>query len=220
MMASDQTIQTSKEEQKRMKKVIAALMIAIMSVMVAGCGNLPTSAQDAIQDANQKKQENVKNLMQQDSVQIDQSIERKNIAQRITVTNRPDQVSWIYLMGDDATIVSRLPLRGKATSGNKRLTSDEMKITCDGGEYSQDCFIKAPDDMGTYGSSGDYVFFFTPNGMLVQWSGHYLMTSEPYMLNPQTKQIEYTVDTTEMAKVAAYKEQIKNTPLDKAKGGQ
>lgn len=204
-----------------MKKALIGMLLA-MTVILAGCGaevgsNGPTKS---IEDVNRDKQKNAENLMNQDNVKIDQSIERKNIAQRIKVTNKLDQVSWIYLMGDDSNIVARFPLRGKATSGGKHLTSEEMKVSCDKGESYGDCWIEAPDDMGTYGHSGDYIFFFTPNGMLVQWNGKYLMTSEPYQINPQTKKIEYTVDAEEMAKIAMYKKQIADTPLDKAKGGQ
>ena len=50
------------------------------------------------------------------------------------------------------------------------------------GEWKGDKELPSPSDEGTYGHSGEYVFFWTPAGQYIQWNGKYLYSDKPFRL--------------------------------------
>ena len=78
-------------------------------------------------------------------------------------------------------------VKGKITSGGKRLTRPDYVDLMDS---CTDCVREAPSDEGTYGRSGEYVFFWTTNGQYVQWNGGYLYSDKPFRTNIKPLVIE------------------------------
>jgi hypothetical protein len=163
--------------------------------------------------ANQNKQKLQQSATVMESVGVPQfnySVERENIAKRLEVTNNPNLLQWIYPMSA-GRVIGRFPVRGKVTSGAKRLTSSEMTTRIDGGEYNEDTMTEAPDEMGTYGSSGEYIFWFDPAGNYHQHKGDYFLSTEPYKLDTGNGTISVEIDQAEKAKVGQYDAQTKAT---------
>lgn len=195
-----------------MKKSLTLGMVGLLltTSLLAACSESSTpSAQQTMDEQNKKKQEQAAKVMNTVEVPtFNYSVERENIAKRLEVTNDPNLLQWIYPMSA-GRVIGRFPVRGKVTSGSKRLTSTEMKIKIDGGQYDQDTFVEAPDEMGAYGSSGDYVFWFDPSGQYHQHRGDYFLTTEPYKLDLGNGTISVDVDQNELNKVAEYDKQSK-----------
>lgn len=196
------------------KKIIAGIIgLTVLLVPLAGCiEDVKPSADQVMQQQSQNKKVQAANMMEKTPTpSFDRSLERENIINRLKVTNDPNQLTWIYPMSA-GRVIGRFPVRGKITSGNKRLTSTQMYRN-DLGDTGE-----SPDEMGAYGSSGDYVFWFDPSGQGVfQHRGDYFVTPVPYKIDLGYGTISYEVDSNEEAKRSTYEEQIKN---NKIKGGE
>ena len=173
-----------------MKKTLLLLsLIAIVGLGITGCSlDTPSPVGTAAQE-QQQEQQAVKDNQQKLAVavplpQLNNSLERINIKKRLETFDNPNKVSYIYLV-NFGKVMAFYTIKGKITSGNKRLTSDQTLNPCDGGEYNQDCIMSAPELDGTYGTSAPYIFFWTTEGVYVQWSGDYMLVDQPLKLTTQ-----------------------------------
>jgi len=120
-----------------------------------------------------------------DSIKFTENAEIINIKARLELTSSLSKIGYIVLMNQSGQPVAYHTVKGKVTSGGKRLTSPQQFSS---GGVS----LVAPSDEGTYGSSGEYIFFWTPQGQYVQWNGNYLYSDQPIRLR-----IEPLIITTE-----------------------
>lgn len=201
-----------------MKKngLIALLSILVLSLMLSGC--TVTESQKVMMDQNQKKMDEAAKLMKTVPVpQLNYSLERQNISERLITTNDPAMLMWIYPMSA-GRVIGRFPVRGKVTSGSKRLTATQQLIPFSQKANSDSSTVEyhltdAPDEMGTYGSSGDYIFWFDPAGRYQQFKGDYFESQVPYQIEKGFGTIQSEVDATEEAKRAQYQKDIKDNPI-------
>lgn len=108
------------------------------------------------------------------------SLERANISKRLTSFQDPAKVSYIYLTSY-GHIMAFYTVKGKVTSGGKRLTPSIGDTGCG---YQNPCTAtELPELDGTYGTSGQYIFFWTTDGTYVQWNGEYMLSDNPLQLN-------------------------------------
>jgi len=121
-------------------------------------------------------------LAQVPAPQLENSLERQNISKRLTTFSDPAKISYIYLV-NYGRVMAYYVVKGKITSGGKRLTPQSQFVDCDKGEFHGDCDAEAPELDGTYGSSNPYIFFWTTDGVYVQWSGDYMLTDQPLHLS-------------------------------------
>lgn len=163
-----------------MRKIGIAL-VATSALLLAACEpNAPanpaktTQAQKAAEAAN--------------SIQFSENAEIDNIKRRLELTSNPGQIGFVLLLNEMGKPVMYTSVKGKITSGGKRLTSPQ-EVKCldvaDGVGCSQQ-MIEAPSDEGTYGSSNPYIFFWTVDGQYIQWSGKYLYSDKPFRIDDPT----------------------------------
>lgn len=113
---------------------------------------------------------------------LENSLERQNISNRLTLFSNPSKISYIYLTSF-GKVMAFYTVKGKITSGSKRLTSADQII--DDGDYSDadtKKVVAAPELDGTYGNSADYIYFWTTDGTYVQWNGEYMLADQPLQL--------------------------------------
>lgn len=171
-----------------MKKILS---FALVVALVFGAFQLTPKAQACWfcnSDAtNQKQNEEQTVANNQAKLQIavpipslENSLERLNISKRLQMWNDPAKVSYIYLTSY-GKVMAFYVVKGKVTSGNKRLTAPQNQI---GTNVSapEVLSMEAPELDGTYGSSSPYVFFWTTDGTYVQWSGEYMLSDQPLTL--------------------------------------
>lgn len=172
-----------------MKKIFL-LGIPLLAVALLGDGCVDSSSatiqgseQAQVQEAHERQIEAVP------IPRLDNSLERINISKRLSTFDDPNKVSYVYLI-NYGRIMAFYTIKGKVTSGGKRLTSTEVveqRGSCN--NYAGDnCSLavhEAPELDGSYGSSAPYIFFWTTDGAYVQWSGDYMLVDQPLKLATQ-----------------------------------
>lgn len=115
------------------------------------------------------------------SIRFDANAEIESITRRLELTSNPGLVGFILLLNDAGQPILYTTVKGKVTSGGKRLSNPGWCPMVNG-----DC----PSDEGTFGSSNPYIYFWTEVGQYVQWSGDYLYSDKPIRPNIEPLVIE------------------------------
>lgn len=190
-----------------MKRVVknGALLILVGTIL-SGCDPEASPAQRQLDFQNEQKMEQAVSLSNKVKIpDIDLSLERQNIVDRTKALSDPSKIMWLYVL-TDGVIIDRVPVRGKVTNGSKRLTSATSFTKAQQGGYINDVIVEAPDEVGVYGTSGDFVFWFDPKGDIYQTNSSYYLKPHPYKYTD--KKILSEIDQNEESKIPGYKKQI------------
>ena len=153
----------------RVRSTVLCSAIIATSVMLSGCPDERPSEKN-IQAEKAKEAAN--------SISFAENAEIENIKKRLELTANPGLLGYIVLLNQSGQPVFYTPVKGKITSGSKRLTASDRYSP-----QGTNGFIRqAPSDEGTYGSSGEYVFFWTTGGQYIQWNGMYMYSDKPIRL--------------------------------------
>lgn len=125
---------------------------------------------------------------------IDYSLERYNLIKRAYCVNGQREkantlicavdkpLGYIVLFTDSGAVVGSFIVDGKVSSLNSYLTPDSEYYEWSSGSYSaKNKWL--PDVDGTYGSNDNGVFFFTSDGKYVEWTGTYLYSDIPFVVD-------------------------------------
>lgn len=161
-----------------------------IALIAGGCDTSGSSGQtqnqeSAVTESNQQK------LLQDVPIpQLDHSIERKNLAERLTRFNTTDKVSYIYLI-NYGKVMAFYTVKGKVSSVNSLLTTPQQIIQkCDGAAACERYVVDSPDIDGSYGSNGDAIFFFDTANNYIEWKGDYMLSDSPLKLTQQPELIQ------------------------------
>ncbi len=179
-----------------MRKItIAAIFLAAATSgmlfygVASACGGWFEPSCDTASGQAQVQQETVaqtmnKLMVQVPAPQLENSLERQNISKRLTVFSDPAKISYIYLV-NYGHVMAYYVVKGKITSGGKRLTPQNQIVNTDNGGAPYTQVLESPELDGTYGNSNPYIFFWTTDGVYVQWSGDYMLTDQPLSMSQQ-----------------------------------
>lgn len=119
-----------------------------------------------------------------DTIKFDGNAEIDNIKRRLELTSSPDLLGYVVLLNDAGQPIEYTTVKGKLTSGGKRLTAPQelRRLYAGDSGYSYET-VDSPSDEGTYGHSGDYIYFWDQNGAYHQWNGTYLYSDQPIRLS-------------------------------------
>lgn len=151
-----------------MKTKIA--LTALLALALAGCG--PEAPRAAKVSQAERAAEAANSISFTENAEID------NIKRRLELTSNPGAVGFVLLMNEAGQPIMYTSVKGKITSGSKRLTEPD-RVT---GYLDNPTVRAAPSDEGTYGSSDAYIYFWTAEGQYVQWNGKYLYSDKPLRL--------------------------------------
>lgn len=183
------------------KKLVAVLTMVICAAVLActmtGCGeNTSESTYDTKDDINNTSQM-ASNLAQRQPTptDVDYSLERYNLIRRTYWVNGQREkantlvceiekpLGYIVLFTESGAVVGNFIVDGKVSSLNSYLTPDSMYYeqgySSDGTTYGEDNEWLADVD-GSYGENDNGIFFFTPDGKYVEWTGTYLYSDIPF----------------------------------------
>lgn len=165
-----------------MKKIFTGLGI------VAGLGlTLMAGSCDIQPKTSTKQNESSKAAAAANSISFAAgNAEIDNIKKRLELTSDPALMGYIVLFNDMGTPILYTTVKGKVTSGSKRLTApfQETDLKRMGvGDQSSSDFTDAPSDEGTWGSSNPYIYFWTTGGQYIQWSGNYLYSDKAFRMD-------------------------------------
>lgn len=162
-----------------MRKIAIAL-IATSALLVSACDGQPV--QPTAKDTQAQKAAEAAN-----SIQFSENAEIDNIKKRLELTSNPGQIGFVLLLNEMGKPVMYTSVKGKITSGGKRLTAPQeykcLGVAGGGCSYQT---VDAPSDEGTFGSSNPYIFFWTVDGQYIQWSGKYLYSDKPFRIDDPT----------------------------------
>jgi hypothetical protein len=156
-----------------MKRLLIALFLLPLTFVLTACEEDKPTPVKAEQAAKARAAAN--------SINFTENAEIDNIKKRLELTSKNDLVGFIILLNESGQPVMYTSIKGKPTSGGKRLTEPDRYW----GNSTHAGMRAAPSDEGTYGSSGEYVFFWTVDGQYMQWNGKYLYSDKPFRLSVQ-----------------------------------
>jgi predicted small secreted protein len=157
------------------RKSIAAIAgVCLVAASLTAC----EEAQGTAQGDGQKQTETA--FAQQSSAvpypisELKDSLERRNLKERLIRTNKPNAQGYVYLMSF-GTIIGYYTVKGKVSSTQSQMTTDNLVIDRTEG----DVVVNAPGDDGSYGANEDGIFFFTTEGQMVTTNLDYIWSDKP-----------------------------------------
>jgi hypothetical protein len=151
--------------------MIKILSIISIAIALSGCN-----------PSNNKKEQAAIAKQAAESIVFTENSEIENIKRRLELTSKVNAIGYIVLLNDAGQPILYTTVKGKVTSGSKRLTRED--------EYISGALRKSASDEGTYGSSNPYIYFWSTNGTYHQWSGQYLYSDKPIRLRVEPLVIE------------------------------
>lgn len=183
-----------------MKKFVRIVVTSIIiltlglfiGIMLTGCG---IEAEAAGSYTDTKSTLNNANRLQSNQptpTDIEYSLERYNLIRRAYWVNGQREkantlpcaiekpLGYVILMTESGSVVGKFTVDGKVSSLNSFLTPDsEYYEYVRGGDWGYENEWLADVD-GSYGENDNGIFFFTPDGKYVEWSGIYLYSDIPF----------------------------------------
>lgn len=192
---------------KKMKKIIALIVAVIMiAVVFVACGIAEASGtrQDVV---NQQQSANRLQFNQPTPTDIDYSLERYNLirraywvnGQREKANTLPCEVEkplgYVVLFTESGAVIGSFIVDGKVSSLNSYLTPDSECYEIGGDSTDNSIYNNGTtendwlaDVDGSYGTNDNGIFFFTPDGKYIEWTGIYLYSDIPFEVdNPVIK---------------------------------
>lgn len=166
-----------------MKKIITLLMVITMIFSLSACGEPSGQHQDMVSTLD-----TVSDLQERQPTptDLDFSLERYNLIRRAYWVNGQREkaaavvcqvekpLGYIVLFTESGSVVGRFVVDGKVSSLNSYLTPDSEAYSS---KYRLDWVA---DVDGSYGENDAGIFFFTPDGKYVEWTGTYLYSDIPF----------------------------------------
>lgn len=194
-----------------MKKIISAfLAVALCLSLIVGLTGCDVSAATSsaynTQSDIEAQKEVAGNLASSQSTptDIDYSLERYNLIRRAYWVNGQREkanalvspvekpLGYIVLFIGN-TVVGSFVVDGKVTSLNSFLTPSNVDSTYgnrDGGYTT--ITTEMADVDGSYGENDSGIFFFTPDGKYIEWTGSYLYSDIPFVVESPVVTYEVT----------------------------
>lgn len=183
-----------------MKRVLSVLLVIALAVSLCACltgcdleytesgsgTNSDISAQKDVAD-------NLANA-QKTPTDISYSLERYNLIRRAYWVNGQREkanalvcqiekpLGYIVLFSGN-TLVGSFVVDGKVSSLNSFLTPSNVDSVYGGGELGYTTVTTETADVdGSYGENDSGIFFFTPDGKYIEWTGAYLYSDIPFVV--------------------------------------
>lgn len=185
-----------------MKKFIS-LVLALVCLMacLTGCAEVEKNGAQVDKEATIK----IANTLQENQptpTDIDYSLERYNLTRRAYWVNGQREkaaavicpiekpLGYIVLFTESGSVIGRFVVDGKVSSLNSFLTPDSeyyekntsYRSSNTATSYSVDDYSNKwlADVDGSYGENDIGIFFFTPDGKYIEWTGIYLYSDIPF----------------------------------------
>jgi hypothetical protein len=186
---------------KNKKRVLGLgiVVLIVMSIFV-GCDEVATASiptmSDNLKQSGQQIAQNQSSLEQKQPLpKVDFSNERDNQIRKVTAFNNPNKLGYIYLLSDNGQPISFFVVKGKISNLSSYLTPDQQIVkdpyfdsvrpSGTAQQTSQGLVVQAPDLDGSYGTNGEGIFFFEPDGTYHEWNGKYFYSDKPYKMSVQ-----------------------------------
>ena len=169
-----------------MKKILV-LVLAVMTIICLVSCDMPENGTYTDQQ-NTKLVARDLQSHQPTPTDINYSLERYNLIRRAYWVNGQREkanalvceiekpLGYIALFTSNGSVVEKFIVDGKVSSLNSFLTPDSE-------EYASSYSEWLADVDGSYGENDAGIFFFTPDGKYVEWTGTYLYSDIPFEID-------------------------------------
>lgn len=158
-------------------------MTRTYTLALAVCGLLLAGCQEEVRSQTAKSSQAQKAAEAANAITFTENAEIDNIKRRIELTANPGALGFIVLLNESGQPILYEGVRGKITSGSKRLTKPYQVLTFGNGNGgSTGLQVASPSDEGTWGASNEYIFYWNTTGEYRQWNGKYLYSDKPLRL--------------------------------------
>lgn len=163
-----------------MKKLAAILAALAMLFSFAACTEQtkPSGAQKEGQKQTEQAFKQQSAAVPYPADKLKDSLERRNLRERLLRTNDPSKVGFVYLLSF-GKVLGYYTIKGKVSSTQSQMTTDQLVVKADFGEGWESAVVSAPGDDGSYGANEDGIFFFTTEGAYVTTSLEYVYADQP-----------------------------------------
>ena len=172
---------------KTVRVVSLIVVIALALLVLTGCSDTPTvsgtnadvQAQIAVANSLTDNQPTLKD--------ISYSLERYNLIRRAYWVNGQREKANALVCAVEKplgyiVLFAGNTVDGKVTSLNSFLSPDSAYYEYLGGDFR--AYNKWLADVdGSYGENDDGIFFFTPDGKYIEWTGEYLYSDIPFIVD-------------------------------------
>lgn len=179
-----------------MKKILCLALAMLMAMLcLVGCEYSETQ-----NDIDRQQQvTDALSSGQQTPTDINYSLERYNLirrtywvnGQREKANSLPCEVEkplgYIALFTDNGATVGKFIVDGKVSSLNSFLTPSSIDEVYGSGATKT---TELADVDGSYGENDNGIFFFTPDGKYVEWTGTYLYSDIPFEIKDSILKME------------------------------
>lgn len=188
------------------KVVILVALLVVVPLILAGCEYEANGSQ--IDRASTIEIANQLSVNQPTPTDIDYSLERENLIRRAywvngqrekalnyptAIPNKP--LGYAILFTESGAVVGRFEVDGKVSSLNSYLSPDseyyekDMAYKSGSSDYTNVYAVDKysnkwlADVDGSYGENDAGIFFFTPDGRYIEWTGTYLYSDIPFVID-------------------------------------
>lgn len=166
------------------KKILLSLFLTILLFSLVGCDEMKVNDIGRQMDVTKTLSQS-----QQTPTDVDYSLERYNLIRRTYWVNGQREkanslvceiekpLGYIALFTESGAVIGKFVVDGKVSSLNSFLTPNYVdEYVASGGVKT----IELSDVDGSYGENDNGIFFFTPDGKYVEWTGIYLYSDIPF----------------------------------------
>ena len=198
-----------------MKKLL--LFFAVM-VFLSSCGGAETyeettaGTEQAHTELNQAHLNSV-----QPAPDVSWSLERDNLIKRFKLQNDRTVMMYMYLFIEGVGTPIGYYMVNKVSSVNSQLTNPDQIVAKDINDHNETGYDKlnhivlpSPAEDGSYGTNGDAVFGFTPDGLYLEHNMHYITSTAPLMFPdvPMIGKVSVEVSKELKAKLDAIEKEV------------
>jgi len=176
------------------------LFVTFITMSSSSCTNYePTSA---VKEQQQTEVNQSQLNETQPAPRITWSLERDNLIKRFKLQNDRAVTFFMYIFIEGGTSPIGYYQVNKVSSVNSQLTNTEQlvqqRVITDGGADYINGALPSPAEDGSYGTNGDAIFGFTPEGIYIETNMKYITSTVP--LNFKTPVNCLAIITSEQAK--------------------
>ena len=155
-------------------KKIAVVAVGLAAVVLLGAGSCESTAEEKARQQRENKSASVVLCGENND-----SLECKNLKERERRNSQPNAIGYVYLYNFDGSVKGYFTIKGKVSSTQSQMGPMDSLDTHSYGNT----VLEAPGDDGSYGPNENGIFFFTTEGVMVTYSGEYVLSDAPLKLS-------------------------------------
>lgn len=190
VLSSGRTIEFGRRA--RRVAVAVAACTALLGASASSCSSSSDGAQQQTQQQTEQAFKQQSAAVPYPAGQLTDSLERRNLREKLLRYNNPSKISYLYLLSQAGGVYAYFTIKGKVSSNQSQMTtSDLIEQSCSSSNGCDHPVVSAPGDDGSYGANEDGEFAFTTDGVMVTWTGPYILTDAPMKLSQATVPLSY-----------------------------